>query len=293
MYDITNLYEAKSLQNAITLLKEHPEALVIAGGSDLLVKVREGTLAGREFVSIFKLDELRGVSLDPDGTLRILPLTSFSHITKNPLIQKHINVLGEAADQVGGPQIRNIGTIGGNICNGVTSADCASTLFAYDATVELTGSEGVRLLPIKDFYIAPGEVALKPTEILTAILIKPESYEGYFGHYIKHAVRNAMDIAILACSCNVKLSADKKTVMDMRLAFGVAGPVPVRAAAVEAAVKGKSVSEELLETAGKVALTEANPRTDRHAKREFRLHLMGELTKRAMKKSIELAGGNI
>ena len=293
MYDIKNLYEAKSVQDAIELLQAHPEAKIIAGGSDVLIKIREGKLAGCELVSIYKLNELRGVSMDEDGTLRILPLTSFSHITRDPLIQEHINVLGEAVDQVGGPQIRNIGTIGGNISNGVTSADSASTLHAYDAIVELTGPEGVRQLPIKEYYVSAGKVALKPAELLTAILIKKESYEGYKGNYIKYAMRNAMDIATLGCSCNVKLSADKKTIEDMRLAFGVAGPVPMRSPSAEAAVKGKAVSAEVVEAAGKAALEDVNPRTSWRATKEFRLQLVEELTKRALKASIELSGGAI
>ena len=126
MYDMKALYEAESVSHAIELLTAHPEARIIAGGSDVLVQMREGRLAGCELVSIYGLDELRGISMDQDGTIRILPLTSFSHITKHPIIKEHINVLGEAVDMVGGPQIRNIGTIGGNTCNGVTSADSAS-----------------------------------------------------------------------------------------------------------------------------------------------------------------------
>ena len=120
--------------------------------------MREGKRAGVELVSIYGLDELRGVTMEKDGTIRIGSLTSFSHITKDPLIQKYIAVLGEAVDMAGGPQIRNIGTIGGNTCNGVTSADSASTLFAWDARIELTGPEGVRVLPIGDFYIKAGKV---------------------------------------------------------------------------------------------------------------------------------------
>ena len=144
MYDIKALYEATSVANAIALLVEHPEAIIIAGGSDVLIQMREGRLADRELVSIFKLDELRGVSMDDEGTIRILPLSNFTTITNDPIIQKHINVLGEAVDMVGGPQIRNIATIGGNTCNGVTSADSASTLFAWDAIMEMTGPNGVR-----------------------------------------------------------------------------------------------------------------------------------------------------
>ena len=108
MYDIKILYEAFTLKEAINLRAQHPEALILAGGSDILIKMREGKLAGAELISIYGVDELRGVSLDADGTLRILPLTSFSHITKHPLINKLIPVLGEAVDKVGGPQIRNL-----------------------------------------------------------------------------------------------------------------------------------------------------------------------------------------
>lgn len=293
MYDIEALYEATSVPHAIELLQQHPEAKIIAGGSDVLVQIREGRLAGATLVSIQKLDELRGVKMDEDGTLRILPLTSFTHITKHPLIQKYINVLGEAVNEVGGPQIRNIGTIGGNTCNGVTSADSGSTLVAWDAIMELTGPEGVRQLPIQQFYVKAGKVALQPAELLAAILIKKESYENCHGNYIKYAMRNAMDIATLGCSVNVRLSEDKKTVERMRVAYGVAGPVPMRAPSAEAEASGKPVSIKTVEAAGKAALLDVNPRTSWRASKELRLQLVEELTKRAFVRAIELAGGTL
>ncbi len=291
MYDIEALYEATSVQNAIELLQQHPEAKILAGGSDVLIKTREGEMAGCTLVSIFKLDELRGVKLDDDGTLRILPLTSFSHITKDPLIQKYIPVLGEAVDMVGGPQIRNIGTIGGNVCNGVTSADSASTLIAWDAVMEYTGPSGVRQVPIAGHYVKAGVVSLAQGELLTAILIPKESYEDCYGHYIKYAMRNAMDIATLGCSVNVKLSADKKTIERARFGYGVAGPVPMRAPDAEAAASGKAVSAATVDAAAKAALSDVNPRTSWRASKELRLQLVEELAKRALAKSIELAGG--
>ena len=293
MYDIKALYEATSVPHAIELLLAHPEAKIIAGGSDVLVQMREGRLAGCELVSIYGLDELRGVTLEADGTIRIGSLTSFSHITKDPIIQRHIRVLGEAVDQVGGPQIRNIGTIGGNTCNGVTSADSASTLFAWDAEIELTGPDGVRLLPIQAFYIKAGKVDLRPGELQTAILIRRASYEGYQGHYIKYAMRNAMDIATTGCSVNVKLSGDGSVIEDARIAYGVAGPVPMRAPSAEAAVRGKPVEEATVEAFGKAALMDVNPRTSWRASREFRLQLVEELAKRALRESIRLSGGKI
>ncbi len=293
MYDMKALYEAQSVEDAVKLLTEHPEAVIIAGGSDVLIKMREGKLAGCELVSIYGLDELRGISLEDDGTIRIRPLTSFSHITKNKIIQKYINVLGEAVDMVGGPQIRNIGTIGGNTCNGVTSADSASTLHAYDALMEITGPEGVRVEPIKEFYISAGKVDLKHNEVLTSILIKKESYEGYFGHYIKYAMRNAMDIATTGCSANVKLSADKKTFEDVRIAYGVAAPVPVRAASAEEFLRGKAVTEENIKEFAKLTLNDVNPRTSWRASKELRLHIIEELSLRAVKEAVKLAGGEL
>lgn len=291
MYDMKALYEAKSVQDAVALRLAHPQAQIIAGGSDVLVQMREGKRAGAELISIFGLDELRGVTLETDGTLRIGSLTSFSHITKDPLIQKYINVLGQAVDQVGGPQIRNIGTIGGNTCNGVTSADSASTLHAYEAIVELTGPDGVRREPIGEFYIKAGTVDIRPGEIQTAILIPRESYENTYGHYIKYAMRSAMDIATLGTSVNLRLSADKRYVERARIAFGVAGPVPLRARTAEAVANGQLLTEELAERFAQAVREDIQPRDSWRAAKDFRMHIAVESAKRAFLEAAKLAGG--
>ncbi|MCI7096132.1 MAG: xanthine dehydrogenase FAD-binding subunit XdhB [Clostridiales bacterium] len=291
MYDIDVLYQAKSVQDAVKLRLAHPEADIIAGGSDVLVQMREGKRAGKSLISIQTLDEIRGVKLEDDGTIRIGSLTSFSHITRDPIIQKYINVLGEAVDQVGGPQIRNIGTIGGNTCNGVTSADSASTLFAWDAIVELTGPDGIRRLPISEFYIRAGKVDIREGEIQTAILIPKESYEDTCGHYIKYAMRNAMDIATLGTSVNVRLSADKKTVLRARVAFGVAGPIPLRAVTAESLAAGQPVSMELAERFAQAVKADIHPRDSWRAAKDFRMHIAVESAKRAFIESVKLCGG--
>ena len=241
----------------------------------------------------YGLDELRGVTLEADGTLRIGSLTSFSHITRDPLIQKYLHVLGEAVDQVGGPQIRNIGTIGGNTFNVVTSADSASTLHAYDAIVELTGPDGIRRQPIREFYIRAGKVDIRPGEIQTAILIEKDSYTDTFGHYIKYAMRNAMDIATLGTSVNVRLSADKKTVERARVAFGVAGPVPLRAAAAEELAAGQPVSLELADRFAQAVKEDINPRDSWRAAKDFRMHIAVESARRAFIEAVKLAGGDL
>lgn len=293
MYDIEKIYQAKSISDAIDALLADPKAIIISGGSDVLIKIREGKLAGCSLVSIHGIKELEGIYLEQDGTIVIKPGTSFSHVTYNEIIQKYIPILGNAVDQVGGPQIRNIGTIGGNICNGVTSADSASTLFALNAVVEITGKAGKRTLPIADFYKSAGKVNLEHGELVTAIYISKDNYEGFGGHYIKYAQRNAMDIATLGCAVNVKLSSDKTTIEDMRLAFGVAGPVPMRCHETEKLVKGQKITPELFEQVGKTAITEVNPRTSWRASKEFRLQLVEELSKRALKQAIVFAGGAI
>ena len=293
MYDINVLYQAKSVQEAVELHLAHPEADIIAGGTDVLVQMREGKRAGKSLLSIQGLDEIRGVKLEEDGTLRIGSLTTFSHITNDPLIQKYINVLGEAVDMVGGPQIRNAGTIGGNTCNGATSADSTATLHAWDAIIELTGPNGIRRLPIHEFYIKPGVVDLREGEIQTGVLIPKESYENTHGHYIKYAMRVALDIATLGTSVNVRLSEDKKTVERVRIAFGVAGPTPLRAKQAEEFANGKPLSMELIEETAKMVVGDLKCRDSWRASKAFRTHMAVECTKRAFIESVKLCGGEL
>ena len=295
MYDMKALYEAHSVEEAVRLRLEHPEAQIIAGGTDVLVQMREGRRAGKELISIQKVDEIRGICMDEQENIRIGSLTTFSHITHDPIIIEKINVLGEAVDMVGGPQIRNIGTIGGNTCNGVTSADSASTLHAWEAIVELTGRSGIRRLPIKDFYIRAGQVDIRAEEgeIQTAILIPRASYENCFGHYIKYAMRNAMDIATLGCSVNVRLSPDKKTIARARIAYGVAGPVPMRCPSAEEAAKDKPLTLETAEEFSLAVLKDIHARDSWRASKAFREHIAVEMAKRCLIESIKRAGGVI
>ena len=293
MYDIKKIYKATSVKDAIEHLVDDPSALIIAGGSDILIKIHKGKLAGCSLVSIHEIDELRGVSMQDNGDIKIGPLTSFSHITKDLIIKKYIPVLGEAVDQVGGPQIRNIGTIGGNISNGVTSADSASTLFALNAMLEITGPNGSKIISIFEYYLGPGKVDLKNGEILTAIIITKENYENFAGHYIKYAMREAMDIATLGCCVTCKLNDNKDTIKDIHLAYGVAGPIPMRCPKAEKSIMNMKISDEMFDILGKTALTEVKPRTSWRASKEFRLQLVEELCKRSLKEAIKKSGGVI
>lgn len=291
MYDIGKFYQAADVEDAVRALVKDPEAVVISGGSDVLIKIREGKLAGCSLVSIHGIKELEGIRMEEDGTIVIGPATTFSHITNNDIIQKHIPMLGDAVDMAGGPQLRNIGTIGGNVCNGVTSADSASSLCCLDADLVLKGPDGVREVPISQWYTGPGRTVRNHDEVLTAIRIKKENYQGYGGHYIKYGKRSAMEIATLGCAVSVKLTEDKRYIQDLRLGYGVAAPTPIRCHKTEGAVKGMETGEALAQAVGKSALEEVNPRSSWRASREFRLQLVEELGRRAVKQAVINAGG--
>jgi len=291
MYDIGKFYQAADVEDAVRALVEDPEAVVISGGSDVLIKIREGKLAGCSLVSIHGIKELEGIRMEEDGTIVIGPATTFSHIANNDMIQKHIPMLGDAVDMAGGPQLRNIGTIGGNVCNGVTSADSASSLCCLDAVLVLKGPDSVREVPISQWYTGPGRTVRNHDEVLTAIRIKKENYQGYGGQYIKYGKRNAMEIATLGCAVSVKLTEDKRHIQDLRLGYGVAAPTPIRCHTTEEAVKGMETGEALAQAVGKGALEEVNPRSSWRASREFRLQLVEELGRRAVKQAVINAGG--
>jgi xanthine dehydrogenase FAD-binding subunit len=294
MYDIKNYYEAKSAEDAVEALSKDPDSEIISGGTDVLIRMREGKDAGKSLVSIHNIEELKGVSVEEDGTVLIGPATSFSRLTNDPFIKEHMNVLGEAADTVGGPQIRNTGTIGGNICNGATSADTASTLLTFNAVVVLKGTDGTREIPLTEFYTGPGRTVRRQNEICIAIKIRKEDYEGWQGCYFKYGKRKAMEISTLGCAVRVKLSPDRKTIEDIRLAYGVAAPTPIRCRKAEDLVRGKETKEpHLTDLLADAALLEVNPRTSWRASKEFRLQLIHELCKRAMKEAVLRAGGEL
>lgn len=291
MYDIEKYYQAKDTADAVRALAEDPEAVLISGGSDVLIKIREGKLAGCSLVSIHGIGELEGISMEPDGTIVIGPCTTFSHIANDEIIRRHVPMLGDAVDQAGGPQLRNIGTIGGNVCNGVTSADSAPSLCCYNALLVLQGPEGVREVPISRWYTGPGRTVRGHEEVLTAIRIRKEDYEGFGGHYIKYGKRGAMEIATLGCAVSVKLAEDGCHVADLRLAYGVAAPTPIRCGKIEAEAVGCEAGEALAQRIGKGALEEVNPRSSWRASKEFRLQLVEELAKRAFRQAVRNAGG--
>ncbi len=289
MFQFKNCEKADTVSEAIALLQRIPDARIIAGGTDVLIKLHEGKKGYENLVDIHGIEELKQISINKNGDIVIGSGVSFIKITESQIIKEHINVLSIAVSSIGGPQVRNMATIGGNVCNGVTSADSASTLFALNAVLNIEGADGKRDIPIADFYLGPGKVDLKSHEILVSITITSDNYVGYGGYFYKYAMRNAMDIATIGCSSVCKVENGR--LIDLRLAFGVAGPVPLRCTSTEEMATGKEINSQLLDKIADNVRNDVNPRTSWRASKEFRLQIITELARRVTVQAIEEAGG--
>jgi xanthine dehydrogenase FAD-binding subunit len=291
MFNFKSYHKAGSVQEAIQLLQENPEAKLIAGGTDVLIKLHKGKGQFHHMVDIHDIPELNFITLTDEADLAIGPTTCFTSVCESPLVLKHVPVLSAAIRTIGGPQVRNMATIGGNLCNGVPSADSATPLLCLNAQLTIEGPQGLRQIPLEDFFLGPGQVALKPHEILTAITITRDNYDGYHGHFHKYAMRDAMDIATIGCSSVCKV--EEGILQDLRIAYGTAAPVPIRCKSTEQKVCGQQVSQKLLDVIAKSVAKDVQPRNSWRAARDFRLQIITTLAQRVVKQAILNAGGTI
>lgn len=289
MFDIERVYEPTNLDDAVKYLNEHENSIVICGGTDVLIKNREGKLRGLDYVSIRELKELHGIYEDENGNIHIGAASTFLEIESNELVQKYFDYLAYAVGQVGGPQIRAIGTIGGNICNGVPSADSATSVRILRAKLHLYSVRGKRIVDVEDFNVSAGKTVMERDEILTEIEIPKEAYEGYVGMYTKYAMRKAMDIATLGVAMSIKVNGD--ILEDVKIAYGVLAATPIRAFNLENCLKGKTISTELNNIIDEHFLDDITPRNSWRASKEFRTKVVNEVLKRSLGTLIEKTGG--
>lgn len=289
MYDIRGIKEPKTLQEALELLNENNDLTIIAGGTDVLVKLHEERMQNLDLLSIKEIEALRKIELLNNGTIEIGSMSTFTDIFRSELLNKELYVLVEAAVSMGGPQIRNNATIGGNVCNGAVSGDSAPALFALNAKLKLKSVAKERIVPVADFYIGPGKVSIKKDEILVSILIEKEDYENAKGNYIKFATRKAMDISLMGVAVTVKVNGEKFE--DVRVALGVAGPTPLRCASAEVMAKGLLVNDENMHKIAKEALKSSRAIDFWNASKDFKNHLVEELTYRGLVESVKRVGG--
>lgn len=290
MYDITNILEPKTMNEALEMLSNNPRLKIIAGGTDVLIKLHHGAMEAVELLSIRKIKGLDEIALMEDGTISIGAMANFSEIFRNNTVNQYISVLAEAAVSMGSPQIRNMATIGGNVCNGAVSADSAPALFALNAILKLESTTGVRMVPIEQFYAGPGKVKIESGEILTNLLIKKEEYEATTGNYIKFSNRKALDISMLGVA--VVCNSNWQRFNDLRIALGVAGPTPIRCKEAETYARGKDITEKTIEEIGLYAVKSSHARDSWRGSKSYREHLIEVLTQRAIKEAVKRAGGS-
>ena len=291
MFNIKSYEKPASVEEAVHFLKMNPEARLIAGGTEVLVRQREDHDSFNHLVDIHDMEELNTVYCNENEDLIIGSGVCFTDLAENPLISSHIPVLKEAVLTIGGPQVRNVATIGGNICNGAPCADSGPPLLALNATVVVNGMNGTYEIPLEKFFIRPGKVALAHHEIVTAFKIRNIDYEGFHGHYLKYAMRNAMDIATIGCAAVCKIEND--TLQDLRISYGVAAPTHIRCPSAEKKARERPVTAELLENISKWVLDDVNPRSSWRASKEFRLHIIATLVRNCIEQTVLSAGGTI
>jgi carbon-monoxide dehydrogenase medium subunit len=279
------LMEPVTLQEASNLLSNYgTDAKIIAGGTDLLPQMKQKKICPKYLISLMKIPELNYIRLD--GDLRIGGTTTIRDIEKSKLDQNMFHVLHDATDRFASIQIRNVATIGGNLCNGAPSADMATPLMVLGANVKIEGKNGEKIIPVEDFFLEPNKCFLTHADILAEITVPPP-LPNSGGAYIKLMRRNAMDLPIVGVSVELALGPSLLVCSDIKVALTVVGPIPVRAKNVEAVIKGEKIEDNLMEKAARLLSEETNPRDSMRSTAEYRKEMIGMSFKLAIRKALE------
>ena len=282
-------FEPKTVSEALALLAQHgAEAKVIAGGTDVMVDIKYKEEPGC-LVNIKKLPGLSAIQ-ENGGSLRIGPLVTIHDIETNARAREKLPVLWEACHQFASLQIRNTATIGGNICRASPSGETLAPLLVLEAKAKMTFSDGEKTEPFTSFFQGPGKSSVGTKGLLTGIDV-PYPAPGSKGVYLKHAVRGAMDIAMVGVAVMITPDAQKSNIQDVRIGLGAVAPTPVRATKTEALLRGKPLTAALLKEAGALAATEASPIDDQRSSAENRRWIVEALTRRGLEQTWKAATG--
>jgi len=265
-----------------------PGGRFLAGGTDLVIAMKEKGLSPKYVVDLKRVPNLSGIREEADGSLTIGALTTMREVETSPAVCKRFPFLAQSAAEVGSIQIRNRATIGGNMANATPSADVAPALLALEAGVKIAGAAGERTLNLGEFFRGPGQTVMLPEEILTAIVI-PAAHPNLVGEYIKFSPREMMDLAYVGVAVALVLDG-KKRCGAARIALGAVSPTPMRAPKAEAVIEKQILTEELAQRAGDEAARECKPISDVRSSAEYRRAMVGAMTKRALLNAAERPG---
>ncbi|MGE5818341.1 MAG: FAD binding domain-containing protein [Deltaproteobacteria bacterium] len=275
------MYQPTSLQEASRLLKENgPGGRFLAGGTDLVIAMKEKGLAPKYVVDLKRIPGLKGIRENSDGSITIGALTTMREIEISPLIRRKFPFLAQSAAEVGSIQIRNRATVGGNMANATPSADVAPSLIALNATAKIVGTNGERTVLLEAFFRGPGQTVMAADEILTEITI-PKAPLRLVGEYIKFSPREMMDLAYVGVAVAYTIGEQGRC-EGVRVVLGAVAPTPIRARKAEAAIEGQALTETLAEKVGEIAAQESKPISDVRSSADYRRAMVAAMTKRAL-----------
>ncbi|UCC64205.1 MAG: xanthine dehydrogenase family protein subunit M [Anaerolineae bacterium] len=267
-----------TVDEALTLLADSG-GRPIAGGTDLIPLMQADKLRPQRAIDLSRLSSLRGIRHDGDGLVRIGALTTHAQLAKSAFLWEQATALAQAARSVGGVQIRQRGTLGGNLVNASPAADVALALLAFEAQVTLRSLRGTRQLPLSQFLTGPGQTACHDDELLTQVsFLLPGPVSG--SAFYKLGMRSAMIIAVVSVAA--VLVRGNSLIQDARIALGSVAPTVIRAPQAEAQLRGQPASATLFRQAGQVAQHEARPIDDFRASAEYRRRMVAVLTRRTL-----------
>ena len=283
--------EARNLRQAVSLLERHGgSGRLVAGSTDFLVRWRQGFWQPSCVINIKGISSLGRITYNPQNGLRLGALATVQAIETNPQVRRRYQALATGATSFAGVQVRNLATVGGNVCNASPAGDTLPALLAFDAQCAVVGPEGPRTLPLSEFFLGPGRTALNEAEILTQLTLPP-LLPRTGSLYIKHSPRGAMDIAMVGVASVVTLEEDGQTCREARIALGAVGPTPFRAVDAEGLLRGKTTSPEAIAEAAESARDAANPIDDVRGTASYRKDVVEALTKRTLHHAVQMAGG--
>jgi carbon-monoxide dehydrogenase medium subunit len=264
------------------------EVKMVAGGTDLLPQMKNGLVKPARVVDLSGVPELQVLETDADGALHVGAAVSARALELSPIVRGGFLGIAEGTGVIGSLQIRNLATIGGNVCNAAPSADVSPPLVAMDAVVVIAGPDGQRLVPIADFFQGVRQTALQPGELVEKFVVLAAG-AGSGGTYLRHTPRRELDIAVVGVGTQLTIQDGRCT--KARIALGAVAPVIVRATEAEEQLEGQEVTPGLLDEAAALAVNAARPISDQRGSAEYRRHLVRVLTRRTLQTAFERATG--
>ncbi|MDE0822618.1 MAG: xanthine dehydrogenase family protein subunit M [Dehalococcoidia bacterium] len=281
--------EARTVRQAISMLQRHGEnSLIVAGSTDFLVRWRAGVWNPDYVINIQRVAGLSRITYSARNGLRIGALVTIRAIEQHAAVRRHYPALAAAAASFAGVQVRNLATVGGNICNASPSGDTIPALLVFGSECKIVGADGERVVALDKFFTGPGQTVLEHGELLTEIRV-PVPARNTGSHYIKHSPRGAMDIATVGVASLVSLDGRGRPCSEARIALGAVAPTPIRAYSAEDSLRGQALTQDLLIAAANISRNGVRPIDDIRGSAEHRKEIVGVLTRRTLEQAFNAA----